>query len=105
MEGCHCCQEKIPSSRVVLGHLCTGKCKLLDGFEQASEIKCLQFVTKNNKMIQKLSLLAVHLRQSVTLTVLNGLKVKTKYQPPLLKFIQVNNLFRWQPMAGQQNLT
>ena len=42
-------------------------------------------------MIQKLSLLAVHLRQSLTLTVLKGLKVKTKRQPALL-FIQVKTI-------------
>ena len=42
-------------------------------------------------MIQKLSLLAVHLGQSLTLTVLKGLQLKTKYQPTLL-FIQVKTI-------------
>ena len=42
-------------------------------------------------MIQKLSLLAVHLRQSLTLTVPKGLKVKTKCQPALL-FIKVKTI-------------
>ena len=54
---------------------------ILDIFEQASEIKCPKFVAKNTGMIQKLSLLSVHLRKS--LTVLKGLKVKTKNQPAL----------------------
>ena len=38
-------------------------------------------LSQNTRMTQKLSLLAVHLRQS--LKVLEGLKVKTKYQPAL----------------------
>ena len=42
-------------------------------------------------MIQKLSLLAVHLRQSPTLQVLKGLKVKTMYQPAMF-FIQVKTV-------------
>ena len=52
-----------------------------------------KFVTKNTRMSQKLSLLAVHLGQSLTLTVLKGLKMKTKtkYQPALL-FIQVKTV-------------
>ena len=48
-------------------------------------------MSPNTRMIQKLSLLAVHLRQSLTLTVLKGLKVKTKYQPALL-FFQVKTI-------------
>ena len=63
---------------------------ILDSFGQASEIKCPKFIT-NIRMIQKLSILAVHLTQSLTLTVLKGLKVKTKYQPALL-FIQVKTV-------------
>ena len=71
-------------------------CVILDSFGQASEMKCPKLVTKNSRMILKLSLLAVHVRQSLTLTVLNGLKVKTKYQPALL-FIQVKTVSRlWQ---------
>ena len=42
-------------------------------------------------MIEKLSLLAVHLRQSPTLQVLKGLKVKTMYQPAMF-FIQVKTV-------------
>ena len=63
---------------------------ILNSFGQASEIKCPKLVTKNTRMFQKLSLLAVHLRQSLALTVLKGLKVK-KYQPALL-FIQVKTV-------------
>ena len=64
---------------------------ILDSFGQASEIKCPKLVTKNTRMFQKLSLLVVHLRQSLTLTVLKGLMVKTKYQPALL-FNQVKTV-------------
>ena len=60
----------------------------MDSFEQASEIKSPKLVTR---MIQKLSLPAVHLRQSLYLTVLKGLKVKTICQPALL-FIQVKTI-------------
>ena len=64
---------------------------ILDSFGQASDIKCPKLVTKNTRMFQKLSLLAVHLRQSLTLTVLKGLNVKMKNQPALL-FIQVKTV-------------
>ena len=64
---------------------------VLNSVGQASEIKCRKLVTKNTRMFQKLSLLAVHLRQSLTPTVLMGLKVKMKYQPALL-FIQVKTV-------------
>ena len=62
---------------------------ILDSFGQAPDIKCPKLVTKNTRMFQKLSLLAVYLRQG--LTVLKGLRVKTKYQPALL-FIQVKTV-------------
>ena len=85
MEGRQYCLQKVLTLRVVLGHLCTGKRKLLDSFEQASEIKCPMLFT-NTRMIQKLSLLAVHL------TVLKELKAKMmKYQLALL-FIQVKTV-------------
>ena len=61
---------------------------ILDGFGQASEIKCSKLVTK---------LVAVHLRQSLTLAVLKGLKVKTKYEPSSVIYSSKNSL---QPMAG-----
>ena len=64
---------------------------ILDSFGQAADIKCLKFVTKNTRMFQKLNLLAVHLKQSLALTVLKRLKVKMKYQPVLL-FIQVKTV-------------
>ena len=63
----------------------------LGSFRQALEIKCPELVTKNTRMFHKLSLLAVHLRQSLTLTELKGLKVKTKYQSALL-FIQIKTV-------------
>ena len=63
---------------------------ILDNFEQASEIKSPKLVTKYQND-SKAELLAVHLRQSLTLTVLKGLKVKTKCQPALL-FIQVKTI-------------
>ena len=62
---------------------------ILDSFEQASEVKHPKLVTKNTRMFQKLSLLAVHLRQSLTLTMLKGLKVKTKF------FIQLRCVKAW----------
>ena len=46
MEGCRCRLKEVPRSRVVLGYLSTEKCKLLDSFEQASEMKCGKLVTK-----------------------------------------------------------
>ena len=51
-------------------------------------------------MIQKLTLLAVHLRQSLNLTVLTGLKVKTKCQPALL-FIQEKPLTAYGRLQNQ----
>ena len=38
--------DKVLRLRVVLGRLCTGKCKLLDSFEQALEMKCPKLVRK-----------------------------------------------------------
>ena len=64
---------------------------ILDRSGQASEMKCPKRVTKNTRMFQKLVLLAVHLKQSLTLIVLKGLKMKTKYQVALL-FIQVKTV-------------
>ena len=68
---------------------------ILDRFGQASDIKFPKLVTKNTRMFQNLSLLAVHL--SLILTVLKGLKVKTKYQPAMFIYSSKNS---WQPMAG-----
>ena len=63
---------------------------VLDSFEQGSVINCPKLVTKYQND-SKAELLAVHLRQSLTLTALKGLKVKTKCQPALL-LIQVKTI-------------
>ena len=62
----------------------------MDSFDQASDRKCPKLVTKNTRMIQKLSLLAAQLRQSLTLAVLK-VKVNMEYQPILL-FIQLKTV-------------
>ena len=64
---------------------------ILDSFQQALDIKFPKLLTRNTRMFQNLSLLAAHLRQSLILTVLKGLKVKMKYQPALI-FIQVKTV-------------
>ena len=52
-------------------------------FRRSFRNKVSQACPKNTRMIQNLNLLAGHLRQSLTLTVLKGPKLKTKYQPAL----------------------